>query len=449
VAATREFSQSPAHPAGVSEPLYAKLKPGPGRPASEVAAHQSARIRSAMVELVAERGYDAVTARELARVSGVSTRAFYKHFDGKEDCFLSTHELVVRRAAKRIIASQAGERDWLERLRLAFGAFARELEREPRAARLALVDAYETCPAALEQARRAESIFAAMIAESFTRAGDGIVLSPLLVEGLVSGIVQVSRAQVTEGEPEELAYFGDRLMDWLLCYRCDGVAILDTLNSLSRPGGSPSGMLSSQARNGEPAVRMPAGDRALIILAVTKLVVAHGYDHLTVARIRSAAGVSHRAFKAHFDGVEDCFLAALDQRLGEALSEAAARELDSGGNWGGGVYRTATALCTRLAEDPLLAGLCGVDVPTAGHHDRLVVAMEGSGQAAPASPWLLDALAHEASLSAAWSLLQRYGSSPQLHRLGATLTFLVVAPVLGPTATINAIRNEALGFTEP
>ena len=100
-----------------------------------------------MIEIVAERGYSAVTVRDLARLAQISSRAFYEHFSSKEDCFLQAHELVVvRRAAKRTIASQAGEQDWQEQLRLAFRAFIRELARDPRAARLALIDAHAAGP---------------------------------------------------------------------------------------------------------------------------------------------------------------------------------------------------------------------------------------------------------------------------------------------------------------
>lgn len=95
-----------------------KLTPGPGMAAADVAAHQSARIHRAMIEIVAARGYDAVKVRELVHLAGVSSAAFYKHFESKEDCFLRTHDLVVRRATRRIIASQAGEEAWKERPRL-------------------------------------------------------------------------------------------------------------------------------------------------------------------------------------------------------------------------------------------------------------------------------------------------------------------------------------------
>lgn len=61
--------------ARASRALYGKLRPGPGRPPSKVAAHQRARIQGATIELVAERGYAEVTLRRLTRLAGVSALA--------------------------------------------------------------------------------------------------------------------------------------------------------------------------------------------------------------------------------------------------------------------------------------------------------------------------------------------------------------------------------------
>jgi len=57
---------------GSSPTSYAKLHPGPGWTREQAASHQRARIYAAMIELVAERGYGAVTVRELVRFAGVS-----------------------------------------------------------------------------------------------------------------------------------------------------------------------------------------------------------------------------------------------------------------------------------------------------------------------------------------------------------------------------------------
>jgi Bacterial regulatory proteins, tetR family len=66
---------------------YARLKPGPGRTAAEVAFHQRDRINRAVVEVVARRGYRRATIREIAGVAGISTRAFYQHYSSKGSAF--------------------------------------------------------------------------------------------------------------------------------------------------------------------------------------------------------------------------------------------------------------------------------------------------------------------------------------------------------------------------
>src|SRR5579871_6565096 len=53
-----------------------------------------ARIVAAAERLFAERGYGDVSMPEIARASGVTAGAIYKHFEGKADLFFE----VVRRA---------------------------------------------------------------------------------------------------------------------------------------------------------------------------------------------------------------------------------------------------------------------------------------------------------------------------------------------------------------
>ena len=54
-----------------------------------------------MIELVSERGYGAVTVRELVRLAGVSARTFYEHFATRTSAFCCTYELLVRRSIER------------------------------------------------------------------------------------------------------------------------------------------------------------------------------------------------------------------------------------------------------------------------------------------------------------------------------------------------------------
>jgi AcrR family transcriptional regulator len=66
-------SKALARAVGEPETPFSKLRPGPGQSASDVAADQRARIQKAMIEMVAERGYETVKIRELVLLAGVSS----------------------------------------------------------------------------------------------------------------------------------------------------------------------------------------------------------------------------------------------------------------------------------------------------------------------------------------------------------------------------------------
>jgi AcrR family transcriptional regulator len=448
VAGVSEAPSQVAASVGAPETAYGKLAPGPGMAADEVAAHQCVRIHLAMVNIVAERGYSAVKVRELVEAAGVSTRAFYEHFESKEDCFLRTYETLTRRAARRIIASQAGERDWRKRSRLIFDEFLRGLESQPHAARFALIEAYEAGPAALEQARRSERTFEAMLGESLARAPGGIVVPPLVMEGMAGGISHVARARLRVGREAELRRLEGPLIDWALSYPGQPAAALAELDLQTVWRNTAFEPLATAPVAEEGEAWHPTGDRGLILSAVAELAVANGYGKLTVTRIRSRAGVSRRIFSSHFDGVEDCFVAALEQRAGEALAQAA-RAQTAGRTWPGGIYRAVAALCDQIADDPFLARVCLVDDFAPGSRGarcrRRLLAGFAEQFADSVPPELRpDSTTAEATAGAIWSLFHRHivRDWAQQRKAAATLAFFALAPVVGASAAVAAIRRE-------
>ncbi len=59
-----------------------------------------------MIELVAARGYEASTVAELCALAGVSKRTLCERFPGgKQQCFLATYDIVVRRAETHVLAA--------------------------------------------------------------------------------------------------------------------------------------------------------------------------------------------------------------------------------------------------------------------------------------------------------------------------------------------------------
>jgi AcrR family transcriptional regulator len=437
-------SEAPA-PEGLTRPR-GRLSPGPGMAARDVAAHQLARIHSATIGIVAEQGYKGLKVRDVVALAEVSTRAFYEHFGSKEDCFLQTYELIARRAGRRIIAAQAGESDWRKRPRLAFEEFARGLEKDPAQARLALVEAYGAGSVSLEQAWRVERIFEGMLAESLARGPSGVGIPPLVIEGMVGGIAHVSRKCLISGEVAELSASSGDLVEWALSYPDASATQLVSLDQQSVWRDTTLEPLRGAFASG--AESWPAtGDRAIILAATAELATRSGYCGLTAARIRSAARVSRRKFEAYFDDLEDCYLAAIEQRVGEAMAQAA-RAQAAARSWAGGAYRAITALCDHIAEDQLLARVCLTDDFPPGpngalHRQRFIDALlELLSDQAPQLP--ASSLTTEASTGALWSLFHHHLIRDWALRrqISATLAYLALAPAIGAPAAVAAIQDE-------
>ncbi len=423
---------------------YSQLHPGPGRSHEQVASHQRARIYAAMIELVAERGYGAVTVLELARLAGVSKHTVYEHFPGgKAECFLSTYDLIAWRSCKRVGAAQKDCRVWRERLHLAFSAWAGGIAREPKAARLALVEAFAAGPAALERMRHAEGLFEAMIGQSFARAPDGIVVSPLIVKGIVAGVHRVACARLLTGRAHELPGLADELLEWMLCFRCQeatALAQLDDPPSLHRAAPE------SHTAPGGPA---PGDDRARILEAVARLAFEEGYRELTVPRIRSAAGVSRKCFDEHFEEVQGCFIAALEDLTDRALAHAVPAGATAR-TWPGGLHRALSALCAYIAADRGFARLGFVEAFAPGTDGmrcwaRVTADIAARLRASAPAGQRPSELAAEASVGAVWGIVHRHVASGRAHQLPsatAVLSFFALAPALGGQHAAEAIAAE-------
>lgn len=432
-----------------SPALPRKLPPGPGKAAKDVAAHQLARIHGAMIELVAENGYRALKVRDLVRRAEVSTRAFYEHFSSKEDCFLQTHDLVTRRATRRIIGAQAGERDWRRRPHLVFEEFAREIENEPDGARFALIEAYAAGEAVLARAWRAERIFEGMLAEGLAHSPSGVVVPPMVIEGVVAGVARVSRNYLLTGRAGSLRDTGEELVNWALCYTDRAAAKLSELDRQTVWRDTSLQPIAHSPMNGDGEPWPSTGDRGLILTAVSKLAAKKGFAGLTAPRIRSAAGVSRRKFEAYFDDVEDCYLAALDQHAGEALARAS-RAQTVGRTWPGGVYRAISALGDHVAGDEFLARVClADDFPPGSGGERARARLTSTiiellSESAIVENRHPSPVVTEATVGAVWSLFHHYiiREWSLRRQVAATLSYMTLAPVTGASAALGAIREE-------
>ena len=52
-------------------------------------------LQKALIELISERGYDAITIQDLVDCANVGRTTFYLHYHSKDDLFMSCHEAIV------------------------------------------------------------------------------------------------------------------------------------------------------------------------------------------------------------------------------------------------------------------------------------------------------------------------------------------------------------------
>jgi AcrR family transcriptional regulator len=428
---------------------YRKLKPGPGRSAEDVIANQVARLRGAMVDLVAERGIGGVTIRGLARTAGVSTRTFYAHFPNAEECFTSTYETVMSTALESFTGSTMTEDDWEIAVRAGLHALMVEIAEHPPAAALALVEAFEAGPAMLREMGTRMREFERSVLETFEQAPGGPRMPLPIVQGIAAGVERVVRTKVIEGRNAELPEVSEELAEWALSMYDPALEELP-LPSLEE---SP----AERRLRRHPAERPPAttafgplGDeRARILSAVVSLALSEGYWSLTVPKIRREAAVSRRCFDSHFDGVDACFLGAIEA-LGEAAALRTERKAAGAPSWERGACRMVLTACDEVARSPALARLGFIDVFAPGREGlrcrerRIDLAAQRLRRVAGPGEEL-SWLACEASAGAAWRIIQAEVAAERtarLPQLAPQVAYVTLAPAVGAEAAVEAIRAE-------
>jgi AcrR family transcriptional regulator len=422
-----------------NEPLFPRLVARRNASPGAVADHQRARLRAAMIEACARHGYPATTVRELVGLAGVSPNTIYKHFGGKEDCFLSTFEFVAGRATERISraheASQADGEEWSAALGRAFDAFVDELVLRPKASRLAVVEILRVGPAAVERIEGAERSFARMIAASLAR-GPGPRLSPLLVRGFVGGIWFVTRHRLLEQRPSALSDCGQELLRWIEAYSSTEAAKLGCARSVGNPAVG-SGSFD----------RFSADPRARMMRAAAHLAAARGFSSLSDSAIAERAEVDPQEFAAQFAGPADCFFASLELLTAQMLSRAL-RDGEEAPSWGAALSDALRSLLGQLAADPLLARVTFVASGEAGeeggeHCAALIEGFAGAFLRRAPRGRRPSQLVAEATAGAIWSVLARYigrGRADLLPALHPYIAYLALAPVLTGDVAVDVIR---------
>jgi AcrR family transcriptional regulator len=128
-------------------------------PVQAQAFHRRARIVDAAVREIAEHGFEQAAVRAIAERAGVSLRAFYSTFDGKEDALIWAYDVAAAYAIPQILRALQAERDWERGAAAALGAYLAILDCDRDWAVACLRDV----PAAGERVRAARDALRAPI----------------------------------------------------------------------------------------------------------------------------------------------------------------------------------------------------------------------------------------------------------------------------------------------
>ncbi|HEY2283927.1 MAG TPA: TetR family transcriptional regulator [Solirubrobacteraceae bacterium] len=423
--------------------MYRRLPHGPhGLEREDVARHQRTRLYGAMIESIAQRGYHRTTVAHVIGLAGVSRRAFYEQFANKEECFLATYDIVVARSRKLVLESWASERGWANRLHASCKSFLDDIVAEPKGAQLVLIDALGIGSKARERLHLAGNAYERLVAAAFRVSPDTAPLPAIASRAIVGGVRHVVFNRIREERVPELRTLTDELLDWVEAYRSPAIARLNAI-ALKQPPEIPPA----------PAAFLAADDkRARVLGSVVHLTLDEGYGELTDPQIAQFAGISTEAFHKQFASKEECFLTVVDEFASEALMavEATIAPIAS---WANAVPVAVSAFIEHIVSHPALLRMAFIDLFDVGPGmigrmtksiDRFTGMLATNGP----EPRRAPEIASEAITGAVWDIISAYSTAERMRYLPCLsdhISFVVLAPYIGPKVAIDTIEQARLG----
>jgi AcrR family transcriptional regulator len=421
--------------------MFPTLTGGRNRMAPErVAQHQRSRLEGAMLEAVSQHGYPSTTLAELVALAGISKSDFYRHFDSKAACFLSTLDAIFTASAERVSGAYREDGDFRERLIAAMAAFMEIVVEEPGAASFATVESLSLGALGAAHRQRGSEAFELMFAQSFEHSPSGRTVSAITVRAIVAGIRGVVYRALRAKRQETLGDEVEALVDWALDYQRDETpAVKEAMAAGARPS-KPLVVSGPAVDWSEPPDSLRSRDelsqRERIVRAAARVAVARGYEKLSIPTISAEAGTSNQTFYEHFRSKRDAFLAAFEMLGAECLQRTAAAFL-AAETRPEAIGAAVRAMLEYVATNELFARLGFFELPAAGPAalDRADAVVDGfAALLAPPDPTaeapvpgvLLDAISN-----GVWEVIQyeiAHGERESLPDRAPEITRIAMIP---------------------
>lgn len=182
-----------------------QLPPGRhGLSRSYVAANQRERILDAVVDVVAFKGYVAMSVEDIVSTAGVSRRTFYDNFKSKDEAFLQAFDAIGGEAVQRVGAAYDASARFADGVIACLRAFLEFAASEPRYADMCIVEVLAAGPPAIERRNAVMKALAELLHRGAETIPDGIRPPRLTAETVIGGIYEVIYSRVLQGESSGL-----------------------------------------------------------------------------------------------------------------------------------------------------------------------------------------------------------------------------------------------------
>ncbi|MCW3069100.1 MAG: transcriptional regulator, TetR family [Solirubrobacterales bacterium] len=414
---------------------------------------QRERLRNAMIELIAEKGYQAVRIVDLAKLARVSQPTFYSLFGDKEDLFVSAYDEVAGRTYRAVIAAYGMDDSQEDRLLVALRAYTELAAAEPEAMSLLVLGAFGAGAKALEhRSRSLEALERSIHASRDGRpAGDE---GDLTVRVILGGIREVTAARLCRKDESQLPELAGELSAWASSYPRH---VPSELMAPAAPRDGPSGTRvvaqSERARRAEgrlpsgrsdlPREAIVANQQERIVDATAAIVAEKGLAALTIPEIAKRASVSHQTFYDIYPSKHDAFLGAQKVGMHQALTMGVEAWEAQMPDWPRAIAAGMRAVIDYVVSEPAHAHLSIVDgfgasPETIETRDQILSAFAtyfDPGYELAPDGVEVPRVAAEAVVGGCWQVLHHYIESNRINELveaAPQMTYMLLMPFLGP-----------------
>jgi len=173
-------------------------RPYRGVPQDERRAQRRSQLIEAAIAVYGDRGYRQSTVKAVCEAAGLTERYFYESFANSEELLIASFNAVTYGVLEEITGAAHGAgRSRVARARAMLNTYFAALQREPRSARVFLVEIRGV-------SRAVDKAFDAALRAIGVQVGryvvpPGVPADPLLEAGIVGGVIHIALRWIEDG----------------------------------------------------------------------------------------------------------------------------------------------------------------------------------------------------------------------------------------------------------